>query len=197
MINKIQKSDLKPITYQQFAKLLDTLTIKMRKYCQKNNCQFDLIIPILRSGAFTAMHLASKLQIDNILPAQYRYTYQPAEVIIKKFEFPQLNYQLNKNSKILVVDTNTVYGDIAIKVIADTRLLFPEANLYFASANLDHSLLTNNKLDVKQIFYASLSNESRQLSLEEAKKIGVTNHFYIFPWENLEEQWQEIKSGIN
>jgi hypothetical protein len=153
----------------------------------------DMVVPILRSGAFTGKHIASKLQISNVLPAQYKYTYSPLEKIEKKFEFPKLSYSIPANANILIADSNTVGADIAKKVIADVKHLFPEATLYFASANLDQSITSLNHIE--HIFFGSLSNESRLISKEEADKKSITNDILIFPWENLEEQWQEINAN--
>ena len=62
-----------------------------------NDLQFQLIVPILRSGAFTGMHIASQLRVNYILPAQYKYHYFPTETIEKKIEFPKLTYNRPEN----------------------------------------------------------------------------------------------------
>lgn len=182
----IQKSDLRQIDYREFGEIL----AKLEKQVVDSEVEFDLIVPILRSGAFTGMHLASKLKIKNILPAQYKYEFLPKETIIKKFDFPELNYELPDNCNILICDSNAVFGEIAKKVIADIKSNYPNSKIYFASANLDQSI---SKLDnVEKIFFGELSNEKRDLDKKEADDKGITNDVLVFPWENLEEQWEEI-----
>jgi hypothetical protein len=189
---KIKRSDLQEMSYQEFGELLDVVTEKIQKYTVNKKFCFQLIVPILRSGAFTGLHLASKLKITNILPAQYKYSYTPTVTIDKKFDFPPLLYTIPKKSNILIVDTNTVHKRIANKVINDIRELYPDAHLYFASASLDQSIKSID--NIKTIFYGVLSNEARLLSIKEADALGITNEIKIFPWENIEEEWIAINA---
>jgi len=189
----ILKEDLKEISYGGFGNILQKLTVSIKSYCEEKSVAFDLIVPILRSGAFTGMHIASKLKIKNILPVQYKYEYLPKETIVKKFEFPELLFKLPELPNILICDSNTVFGAIAILAITDVKDKYPNSKIYFASANLDQSV---SEIDnVIKIFYGELSNEKRELTKEEADKKGITNDVIIFPWENLEEQWEEINTS--
>lgn len=189
----IQKSDLKQISYQEFGEILAQLEKQVVAYCEETNTKFDLVVPILRSGAFTGFHLASKLQISNILPAQYKYEYQPKEHCVKKFEFPKLLFDLPETPNILITDSNTVWGGIAEKVISDVASKYPNAKMFFGSANLDQSI--QEMKGVEKVFWGALSNEKGDLSKEEAEKKGITNDVFIFPWEDLEEQWSEINAS--
>jgi hypoxanthine phosphoribosyltransferase len=121
----IQKSDLKPISYAEFGEILS----RLEEQVKDSGIKFDLIIPILRSGAFTGMHLASKLKVKNILPAQYKYEFLPEETITKKFEFPKLNYELAQNPNVLICDSNTVFGAIAAKVIQGIKQKYPSSKI--------------------------------------------------------------------
>ncbi|HUQ85115.1 MAG TPA: phosphoribosyltransferase [Candidatus Limnocylindrales bacterium] len=189
---KIQREDLREMSYQEFGELLNTLTKKIEEYVLKNNLKIDLVVPILRSGGFTGLHLASKLKIINILPAQYKYIYSQEIKIEKKFDFPKLNFTLPPNRNILIVDSNTVHKKIAAKVITDVYDLYPMAKLYFASALIDQSI---KSLDfIEQIFYGELSNEGRFISNVEAEKMGITNEIRIFPWENIDEEWESLNT---
>lgn len=193
-MDPIKHLDLRQISFQEFGDLLVILETKIKKYLSDNKLEnFDLIVPILRSGGFPGLYLASKLKTHNILPAQYKYIYKPDEKIIKKFDFPKLNFYLPLIPNILIVDTNTVYGTLATHVIEDVCNLYPQANLFFASVTLDQS--RKSFPNVKEIFYAKETNEKRDLSSEEAKLKNIDNEIVIFPWENLEEQWIEISGG--
>lgn len=189
----IKKSDLRQITYGEFGEMLAKLENQVVNYCKENEVKFDLIVPILRSGAFSGFHLASKLSVSNILPAQYKYEYEPSERCIKKFEFPELLFELPDSPNILITDSNTVWGGIAEKVIKDVKKKYPSSKVFFASANLDQSI---SKVDgIEQVFWGELSNEKRELTPDQAKDKGITNDIIIFPWEDLEEQWYEINTS--
>lgn len=188
----ILKSDLRHITYAEWDIILRRLTHQITDYCKVNAVNFDLVVPILRSGGFTGLHLASKLGVTNILPLQYKYIYKPEEHIIEKFEPPKLNFPILEEAHILIADSNTVWGGIATRAIEEIHSLYPKAKLYFASANLDYSLQSLS--DIEHIFYGLLSNESRKLSPSEEKQHHITYDIIIFPWEDLEEQWEEIRT---
>jgi len=189
MMDKIRKEELRPISYAEFGKLLDRLTDQVAA----SGVRFDLIVPILRSGAITGMHLASKLGVTNTLPAQYKYVYEPEETIVKKFEFPKLDFEVPEDANILVADTNTVWGGIARKVIQDVQTCWPKASIYFASANLDQS--AKSLPDVRGVFWGALSNEKREMGADEARNAGISQDVIIFPWEDLEEQWEDINAS--
>jgi hypothetical protein len=121
--------------------------------------------------------------------------HEPSAHIIKLFDMPDPLIELPKKPNILVVDTNTIHGGIASKVIADVKQNYPDAKLYFASACLDASLTHLNQ--VEQLFYGCLSNESRKLSQEEAAARNITWTIRLFPWENLEEEWEAISAPSN
>lgn len=191
----IKKEDLRQIAYAEWGLILDKLMLSLIQYSTDNNMCFDVIAPILRSGGFTGLHIASKMKIKHILPIQYKYFYKPTETIKKMFEIPKmLELDETKVSNILITDSNTVSGGIANIVIDEIHKFFPKSNLFFASANLDYSF--KKPLKVKDMFYGQFSNESRVLSYEDANLKGITNEVIIFPWENLEEQWEEISGGI-
>ncbi len=169
------------------------MTQSIDQYFTVRGEHIDLIVPIIRSGMITAMHIASKLKITNILPTQYKYEFLPQETLVKKIEFPQLHYSIPEQGNILIVDSNTVFGGTAKLVIADTHNAFPNARLYFASANLDQSVTELE--DLEHVFHGQVSNERKLLTAEEAASKNIDNRVIIFPWENLEEQWSEISSS--
>lgn len=190
---KIQHGDLKQISYGEFGVLLEKITHSISEYFNDRDQKIDLIVPILRSGMITALHISSKLKITNLMPAQYKFVYSPKEKLVKKFEFPRLHFEIPQNGNILIVDSNTVFGGTAKSVISDTKKNFPQAHIFFASANLDQSLVGFE--GIEQVFFGQLSNERRLISAEEASARNVDNRVIIFPWEDLEEQWSEISAS--
>ncbi|MBI5150962.1 MAG: phosphoribosyltransferase [Candidatus Pacebacteria bacterium] len=184
----IQKNELRQITYDEFGEVLRVLTDNVSTYCLEHEVSFDLVVPILRSGAITGMHLASKLHVVVMLPFQYKY--EEERGLKKICEPPTLKIELPEKSHILVVDTNTVTGTTANQVISDVRRLFPLALISFATAYLDQSLFPLPNAD--QTFYGVLGNERRMISRSEAEKKGITNDCIVFPWQDVEEEWRAI-----
>lgn len=177
----IQKSDLVAISYAEFGDMLDRLTNQIIE----SGVKFDLVVPILRSGGMTGMHVAAKLQVENILPVQYKRVYESDVHVVNKFEMPKLTYALPAEASILVVDTNTAKGRTASRALHDLRAVYPDAQLYFASANIDIAC----ELPVERVFYGQYGNEERTLTRDEADSRGVTNNVIVFPWESSEERW--------
>lgn len=182
----VGKTELRRISYAEFGIILNKLTRKLKK----SGIKFDLVVPILRSGAVTGVHLASKLGVTNLLPAQYKYIYEPERKMVKKFNFPKLRYPVPDKAKILVTDTNVISGSQAQRVIFDVRKKYPQAKIYFASASVDRSLRPLK--EVEEIFYGMKSNENECLNGENKKKRGRC--ILVLPWESMADRWQEIRS---
>jgi len=191
----VQKAELKQISYQEYSDILDLLTSKLMAVLKQENKQIDLVVPILRSGGFTGLHIASKLGLTNILPVQYKYQYKSKISIEKKFDLPELIFELPKRPLILIVDSNTVDGAIAELVISDVKSKFPDAELWFASAVIDFSKGKFTNID--RVLFGLQSNESRKLTKNQADELNIPHSLIVFPWENLEEQWEEIARIFN
>lgn len=191
MEKTIQKSELRQITYAEFGDVLRALTDNISTYCLEHSVSFDLVVPILRSGAITGMHLASKLCVVAMLPFQYKY--EEGSGLKKMCDPPTLRVELPEKSHILVVDTNTVTGTTADHVLSDVRRLFPQASISFATAYLDQSLFPLSNAD--HTFYGVLGNERRMISRFEAEKRGITNDCIVFPWQDVKEEWRAIHNA--
>lgn len=190
---KIKREDLRDISYDEFGRLVESLTSQIREFCTARGVKFHLVVPILRGGAFTGMHIATKLGIKNVLPTQYKYHFHPREYNERKFDFPELTYELPETINILIVDSKTVYGGTMKKVKTDVSEAYPKAKLYFASLDLDQSI--TNVDGIEHIFAARISNERRALSREEAQERSISNDILVFPWENIDDMWREIQGS--
>jgi hypothetical protein len=186
--SRVRRSDLCPLSYAEFGALLDTLTATVRAFRDEGGRPIDIVAPILRSGAATGTHLASRLGIQRMLPVQYKYDARGAPTRI--FEPPRLDEANASVRGILLADTNTVRGAIATCAAADLRARFPDASIYLASVVVDCALSAIASVD--GVFFAVQSNEARSVDREEARARGVSDAVWIFPWEDPEEQWREI-----
>jgi hypothetical protein len=188
----IRKNDLRWLNYAEFGQLLGTLTENVRSVCHERSLRIDAVAPILRSGAFPGCHLASKLDVLDVLPLQYKHTYDRTHPIHRQHGVPTRTRDLN-NGVILVADTNTVTGEIAQCAAADIRAVWPESTIVFASVMLDVSL--ESIPGVNLLISAQRTNERRTLSHAAATRVGISNDVFIFPWEEIEEQWAEIRAA--
>ena len=191
-IHHVRKEDLRLLSYAEFGQLLDILTDKVLAFCQEHDLRIDAVAPILRSGAFPGCHLASKLGIINVFPLQYQHAYDGAQPLLSRFRGPTLSSGIPDNAVILLVDTNTVTGEVAERAAEDIRAELPDSHIILASVMLDISLKTVPGIDA--IVSARRTNEQRTVPREAARRAGISNEVFIFPWENLEEQWNEIRA---
>jgi hypothetical protein len=189
----INRSDLRTLTYEEFAGLLDMLTAKVKSACSERRLRIDVVAPILRSGGITGCHLASKLGVSAMLPLQYKHTYDPASPIRRQFSIPTFATEPQDAVVVLMVDTNTVTGEVATHAARDLRMKWPASTILFASVMLDLSI--QQLPDVELLISAQRSNERRTVAADIAMKIGVSNDVLVFPWEELQEQWLEIQAA--
>ena len=188
----VSKNDLRSIGYAEFGPLLETLTDRVVAFCRERSIWIDVVAPILRSGAFPGCHLASKLSVADILPLQYKHTYDGNNPIHRNFPIPIPARDLS-NCTLLMADTNTVTGEIAQRAAADLRERWPSATIILASVMLDVSLASIPK--VNSLIWAQRTNERRTLSRDTAVAAGISNEVYVFPWEDIEQQWAEIQAA--
>jgi len=192
-IRHIRKEDLRLLSYAEFGQLLEILTDKVFAACQERRLRIDAVAPILRSGAFPGCHLASKLGVTGVFPLQYKHTCDADQPLLSRYRGPTLTSGIPDNGVILVADTNTVTGEIAQRAAADIRAELPESRIFFASVMLDVSLEAIPGVDV--MVSARRTNERRTVPREAARRAGIWNEVFIFPWENFNEQWSEIRAA--
>ena len=121
--------ELRALSYAKFGQLLEKLTSKVMAVARERRLRIDAVAPILRSGALPGCHLAAKLGVVTVLPLQYKHTYDRASPIQQHFKIPKLTKNLATNATILIVDTNTVTGEIARSAVADVRARYRKARL--------------------------------------------------------------------
>ena len=173
--------------------MLETLTGTVLAVCHDRGISIDAVAPILRSGGFPGCHLASKLGVTSVLPLQYKHTYEPSSSVHTCHRSPIGTHGLPADAGILLVDTNTVTGTIARRAAADIRAALPDCRIVFASVMLDVALKALPGIDL--IVSAHRTNEGRTLSGHAARQVGVSNDVYVFPWEELDEQWEQIQAA--
>ena len=187
---ELTRSALRSLSYAELGEILERLTGRVRRHLRATRGRVELVAPILRSGAVTGLHLASKLGVTRVLPLQFKHRETAIE---RLFAPPLLASPPPRRPTILLCDTNTVRAEIARLAVAELLALYPGATLLFASAVLDQGIAS--LAGVKAIFFGRLSNEARLLSVREARARSITNDVYVFPWETAAEQWRQIRAA--
>jgi hypothetical protein len=188
----IQLSDLRLLSYAELGRLLEILTENVLKVFRERNIRINAVAPILRSGAFPGCHLASKLGVLDILPLQYKHTHDRTHPIHRPYAVPTLARALDR-PVILMADANAVTGEIAKCAAADIRAIWPSSTILFACVTLDVSLESIPGVDI--LISARRTNERRTLSHDAAARNGISGAVYVFPWEEIKEQWAEIQAA--
>jgi hypothetical protein len=192
-LESVHREDLRALSYYEFGQLLEMLTRNVLGTCRERGIQIDLVAPILRSGGFPGFHLASKLKVSLVLPLQYPHTYASSCSVRRFHRNLILPDGLPVDATVLITDTNTVTGEVARCAAADMRAVLPDCRIVFASVMLDISLDSLPGIDC--VIAARRTNERRTLCQEAAQRVGVSNDVYIFPWEEVEEQWEQIQAA--
>ena len=177
-----KKEQLVQITYERFGKNMDVLTQKITDYQTENNMKFNMVVPLLRSGAFPAFHIAARLEIKNIIPVYYMY--QNGK-LIDRIEIPKITYALPEELNVLICDACLTSGTTLKSALADVKSLYPTAKFYAAITWLEigHDSIPG----IEKVFSGAYTSEKEPI-------VGdVINGLVVAPWEDLEVDWNEIK----
>jgi hypothetical protein len=189
-LNKYRKEDFRPVSWEEFGKTSEELHKKVEKYVKVNKIKIDAVVPILRGGAFPGTYLAYRLNLLRILPVQYKYFFRGDKMDLKLI-LPLPKVELPESPVFLVVESNHCFGLTAQTAINDIRAGFPKCRIIYAAYHLDYSY---QKMEgVEAVFYGKLTNETKALSKEECEKLNIFPLSYIFPWENIEEEWITVE----
>lgn len=187
---KYKKEDFKRVSWEEYGKTLDELFEKVNKYVREKNIKIEAVVPILRGGAFPGTYLAFRLNLLRILPVQYKYFFKNKKIELKCIlTLPKAD--LPKNPVFLLVEQNHCFGLTASTVAKDLREQFPNCRIIYAADHIDYSYQKVDEAEV--IFYGKLTNETRVLSEKECQEKNTFPLSYLFPWENIEEEWTTVQ----
>lgn len=193
-LSEYRKKDFKRVSWEGYGKTLETLYQKVEKYLKEKNIKIDAVVPILRAGAFPGTYLAYKLRLLKILPIQYKYLPGQSIEPVKLLDGLSLDRKIGSTPVLLLVENNHCFGTSAKLAAEELSKAFPGCMIIYAAAHMDYS--HQDAVSAEAVFYGRLTNEARGLSLEEAKEKGLTNEIFLFPWENLEEEWAAVSGKL-
>jgi hypoxanthine phosphoribosyltransferase len=188
---KYYKSDFKKLSWEKYFKVLDEVLMKLKKYLKENKIKIHAVVPILRGGNFPGTYFAYQLHILRILPVQYKYFFNKGKIELKRmFDLPMPEPQLPEKPNFLLVENNQCYGTTAESAAKYLREKFPDCKVIHVADYADYSYQKFDVFDVS--FYGQLTNDTRTLTKEKCKKLGVESFSNLFPWENIDEEWKTV-----
>lgn len=180
------------MSWEDYGVVLENLYKKVQRYIQTENIRIDAVVPVLRGGAFPGAYLTFKLHLLRILSVQYKYFFVGKKIQLRKvLDFPKIGLHLPRKPNFLLVENNHCFGLTAFTAAKDLRQNFPDCKIIYAADHIDYSYQKNDYADA--IFYGRLTNETRVLAQKECKAKKVENISYLFPWEDLDEEWITVK----
>ncbi len=189
---KFKKEDFIKMSWEDYGKILEALGQKVEQYIKENNIKIDAVVPILRGGMFPGGYLTYKLGLLRVLPVQYKYFFVDGKIELKKIlGISKKESNLPAKPIFLLVEGNHCYGVTGENAAKDLKADFPDCKIIYATDTMDYSYQKNEYADV--IFYGKLTNETRDLSLEKCKELGMENVSNIFPWEDIKEEWTTVE----
>ncbi|OIP95318.1 hypothetical protein AUK40_06160 [Candidatus Wirthbacteria bacterium CG2_30_54_11] len=173
-------ADLNPMTYDEYATAVSAVTSRLRMYCIEQNMKFDIIVPILRSGAIPAAIIAHNLDIQHFLPIQ---VYHDGDGIKEFFSMPTMLEPGAGDPSILICDNNTARGSVARRTIELVKGQFPRSRLYYSTVVKVYGGPDSYE-GVEKYIYGIQSDE---LGLADPQSVAdriVRRGITLFPWED-------------
>lgn len=192
-LKKYKKSDFKKLSWEEYGKTLEILYKKLSEYIEKKGAKIDAVVPILRGGAIPGTYLAYKFHVLRVLPVQYHYHFTKNRIELRQILAISKNtLSLPTKPTFLLIEGNHCFGLTASNAAKDIKKSFPYCKIIYAADHMDYSYQKIDNVDA--IFYGKLTNETRALTKKECFKKGVENPLsYLFPWENIEEEWITVQ----
>ncbi len=188
---KYKKSDFVRLSWEDYGKTLEILKEKIQNFINRESITIDAVVPILRGGAFPGTYLAYQLNLLTVIPVQYKYFFERGTIVLKRICGIGKNQPLPDRSTFLLVENNHCFGKTAETAANDLKSEFPGSIIIYVADHMDYSFQHNTYAD--SIFFGSLTNETRKLTPEACTKLKINHNSYLFPWEQLEEEWITVQ----
>lgn len=192
---KYTEKDLDLISWKRIDEFIDKIYSDVKNYITENNLKIKYISPILRGGGVPAVILSHMFNIIDMLPIQLKHNSETHDIDLKVGLDYKKDTQVAEDECILLVEGNHVTGttsNIAVKLL---REKFGEnVKIIYVSLTRDYSY-RNSVDNVCYTTWGLITNETKQLSEEECKKLGINyNLVSVYPWENIKEELFELNN---
>ena len=75
------------------------------------------------------------------------------------------------------------------------NITIPNAKIFYASVGRDYSYIKKLNHTIYE-WYGCLTNESETLTQSECAEMSVISKFVVYPWENVEEELEEVNASM-
>jgi len=192
-LKKYKKSRYHVRGWSEYERELKTLVKKITAYVKKNDITIDVVVPILRGGNIPATFLAYALDVLIILPVQYKYFFIKNRCQLRRMMGIDKKLVFKKDPTFLLIEGNHCYGNQARHAAIDLKKEFPQCRIIYGASNMDYNY-QNVVTEADVCFYGRLTNDCKELTDKECKKLGIENKKeLLFPWENIREEWEIIE----
>ncbi len=185
-IKEYSADEFVQLSWEEYGQILERLYLAIKKYTEKHPVKFDAIVPVLRGGMIPAAYLCGKLKIIQVIPIQFKYFINGNNVVLKRLLPLAKGIDLGENPNILIVENCYCFGETTKAAIRDIKKEYPDAKLYVAADRIDYSY--KDLEDIEAVFWGDLDNDTKELSTQECKKLGIDPTQYYYPWETLDEE---------
>ncbi len=181
-------ADINPMQYSEFQEIVESLILKIKD----SGVSFQVICPILRSGAIPATIIANKLKIQVMLPIHVKCNEanQNMEQILP-FQLP-IDNRLGDSPNILIVEANTITGKTAAKSYEIVKKAFPKSKIYYATVG---RVFRNPEVKLEmyeKYFWGTFTDELFEATPDESKELCIRPKITIYPWETPEFELADI-----
>lgn len=190
-LKKFSIDDFVRISWPEYIETITALGDKLEKYIKKNNLKIDVVVPIMRGAMVAGQYLAYRFGVLKIAPIQYKYFFEATEITMREI-LPFNPTGIPKDATILVVEQDHCFGNIGSQAVLDIKKALLDARVLYAADYMDYSNQKNEGTD--KIFFGKLDNNTKTLSVEECKKLGIFEKTYMFPWERVDEESDVISA---
>ena len=189
------EKDLDLISWERVDNFTEKIYKDVKEYLNQNNLNIKYIIPIMRGGGVPAIMLSHMFDIIDILPLQLKYNYVENRIDEKiNLEYVK-NNNLKENECILLVEGNHVTGKTANMAVDMIKQKFGnDVKIIYVSLTRDYTYKDSVK-DVSYTTWAMTTNEMKELSEEECKKLDINYSLVsVYPWENIQEELNALNA---
>lgn len=190
------KKNLDLISWERIDSFIDKIYKDVNNYLKSNNLLIKYIAPIMCGGGVPAIKLSHMFNVIDVLPIQLKHNHETHGIDTKIGLDYLKDNSINENESILLVEGNHVTGETANIAVKMIREKFGEnVKIIYVSLTRDYTY----KDSVKNICFttwAMTTNEMKELSKEECNKLGINyNLVSVYPWENIEEELDELNNS--
>lgn len=189
------EKDLDLISWDRIDEFIEKIYEDVNKYLLENDLSIKYIAPILRGGGVPAVKLSHLFNVLDMLPIQLKHNSVNHNIDTKIGLDYIKNNEIKTNECILLVEGNHVTGNTANIAVQMIQEKFGEAcKIIYVSLTRDYTY-RNSVKDVIYTTWAMTTNEMKELSEDECKKLGINyNLVSVYPWENIKEELVELNA---